>query len=256
MTGFALVELDLLATHAGVPVPFPLRVPSFGRSAEERADGLAAAGRALAARGLADDHGPRGLAADLVTALRGHRGTVDLVVVGTDTATAVVALVCGTWALVCRQSFTGEPGPVTVRRVPQTALTDELTGAVADVPGASTLPIALPPGVVNDAVRLIHRDGDNDHTRAAVRGLIRDRGGDPDAITRLTGLLPAVTGRGQVGATRTGERAGAELSWLDSPSGRVRIDQTTDGWTSVNPLRPAEFRLAAAEAVQFARGQR
>jgi hypothetical protein len=33
---FGLVELDLLAAHAGVRFPFPLRIPEFGRIPGER----------------------------------------------------------------------------------------------------------------------------------------------------------------------------------------------------------------------------
>src|SRR6266540_2738243 len=97
---FGLIELDLLATHAGVPVPFPLRVPSFGRIAGEREVLLAAAGQTLRMRGLADETGPVGAAAELVTALREHRGTVDLVLDGT---TLVVAMVYRSFALICHQ---------------------------------------------------------------------------------------------------------------------------------------------------------
>ncbi|MCP2163243.1 ESX secretion-associated protein EspG [Goodfellowiella coeruleoviolacea] len=252
---FDLVELDLLATHAGVPLPYPLRVPSFGRFAAERDAQLAEAGRALAARGLADDLAPRGVAADLVTALREHRGAVDLVVVGAGTVTGVVALVYQTFALVCGQSLGGEASTVAVRRVAQTALADELTAVVPDVPAAQTLPITLPPGVVGDALRLVDSAGDDPLTRSRVREFIRGQGGDPDVLDALTGLLSTVAGRGQLGATRrTGAgsvRAGTELSWLDSPAGRVRVD-ASDGWTSVNPLGHRQFRLAVDRAAATA----
>jgi hypothetical protein len=255
---FDLVELDLLATHAGVPFPFPLRVPSFGRTAAERDEELAAAGQALSARGLANGFGPLGIAAEVVTALREYRGTVDLVVGGEDAATGVAALVYRTTALVCGQSFEGgQAGPVRVRRIPQTAVADELVGSVVAVSAAPTLPITLPPGVVHDALRLVGHCGDNESTRSLVRRLIRDRGGDPDVLGRLIGLLPTVTGRGQVGVTRRAgaghTRAGTELSWLDSPSGRVRIDQADNGWTSINPLRCNDFRLAISASASVAR---
>src|SRR2546429_471587 len=94
-----LVELDLLATHAGATIPFPLRVPSFGRLPGERAELFAAAGETLSLRELADEDGPTGLAAELAAALARRRGTVDLVA---NDARAV-AILYGTQALLCRQ---------------------------------------------------------------------------------------------------------------------------------------------------------
>ena len=68
---------------------------------------LAAAGVTLGERGLAGGRGPLGIAASLVTALREHRGTVDLVVAGPGAAVGVVAMVYRTWALICCQPLTG-----------------------------------------------------------------------------------------------------------------------------------------------------
>lgn len=206
---FGLVELDLLATHAGTRFPFPLRLPEFGRIAGEREVLLAAAGVTLRARGLAGERGPLGVAAEVVTALREYRGAVDLVLVGADGAVGVAALVYRSWALICRQQLTGDR--VGVRRVAQNTLADELFRMVPEVEPATTMPITLPP--------------DDD---------------DPGELARL---LPELTGTGQLGATRrdTG-RAGTGLSWLDSPRGRVRVSHAEDGWISVNSLRDNEMR--------------
>ncbi len=247
---FGLVELDLLATHAGVPFPYPLRVPSFGRIAGERDALLAEAGHALRTRGLADGHGPVGAAAELVRALREHRGAVDLVVSAAGAATGVVAMAHRTGAVVCGQTFGA--GTVSVRRVAGTAMTGELAEFVPDVPAAATIPITLPPGTVRDALRLLGEPGDESVAHQHLRDLVRDNGGDADGVDRLTELLPTVTGRGQLGATRrAGGRAGPELSWLDGPRGRVRVDHADDGWTSINPLRHNEFlqELGAATAI-------
>ncbi|MCT2582344.1 ESX secretion-associated protein EspG [Actinophytocola gossypii] len=250
---FGLVELDLLATHAGVGFPYPLRVPSFGRVAEDRDSLLATAGYTLRERGLADEHGPTGTAADLVAALREHRGTVDVVVVRPGGATGAVALPHRTGVVVCDQVLDDDlAATVRVRRVPRAALADELTALIPDVPAAPTLPITLPPGVVGDALRLV--DQDEAATRQRLRDLVRDQGGDPGVVDQLAGLLPSITGRGQLGATRRTDagtvRAGTDLSWLDGPQGRVRIDQADDGWTSVNALRPAELRTAITAAAE------
>ncbi|MDQ3790644.1 MAG: ESX secretion-associated protein EspG, partial [Actinomycetota bacterium] len=239
-----------------VPFPFPLRVPSFGRLAGERDVLLADAGRALCDRGLATGHGPAGMAAELVTALREYRSAVDLVVLGTDTAIGAVAMVHGNRALVCRQAFGAEPGDVSVTRVPATALTDELARLIPSAAPAATLPITLPPGVVGDTLRLVGNTADTPATRRMVRELIRERGGDEAALDQLVNLLPVVTGRGQLGVVRrTGGTVDRplELSWLDSPRGRVWVSGDDRGWTSVNPLRPADLVRITREAATLAR---
>jgi hypothetical protein len=223
---FGLVELDLLATHAGTRPPFPLRVPEFGRIEGEREVLFAAAGSTLRARGLAGDRGPVGLAAEVVTALREYRGTVDLVLAGPGSAIGTVAMVYRSWALICGQPLTGEPTDlVRVRRVAQTALADELFELVPELEGAQTMPITVPP-----------------------------HGADPDLLDQLEVLLPEVTGRGQLGATRRrAGRTGPELSWMDSPNGRIRVNRAGDGWLSVNPLRQNEIRYTLDDLAMIAR---
>jgi ESAT-6 protein secretion system EspG family protein len=250
-TEFGLVELDLLATHAGVPFPFPLRVPSFGRLTVERDVLLAEAGQALSGRGLATGHGPTGMAAEVVTALREHRGTLDLVVLGSEQATGVVAMVYGNRALLCNQPLDAE-GTVRVRRVAAAALADEFAGLVPPVAPAVTMPITLPPGVVTDTLRLLSNMADTPATRRYVRDLVRERGGDGAAVDQLVDLLPAVTGQGQLGVTRKAERP-LEVSWLDGPRGRVRVSSGDRGWVSVNPLRHNELVRVVREAATLAR---
>ena len=225
MTEFELVELDLLATHAGVPFPFPLRVPSFGRFTDERDVLLAEAGYALCDRGLATAHGPAGVAAELVTALCEHRSAVDLVVIGNGTVTGVVAMVHGDQAMLCRQPLHAErAGTVLVTRVAATALADEFAGLIPNTSAAKALPITLPPGVV------------------------------VDTPTMLVDLFPALTGQGQLGVTRreSGSRP-LEVSWLDSPKGRVRVSGDDRGWVSVNPLRRGELVRLTRDAATLAR---
>ncbi len=222
---FGLVELDLLATHAGARFPFPLRVPEFGRIAGEREVLLAGAGVTLRARGLAGERGPLGVAAEVVTALREYRGTVDLVLTGPDGAVGVVAMAYRSWTLICRQPLTGSgTSTVRIRRVAQNALADELMELVPSVESAVTMPITLPPD-----------------------------GGDPLVLDELGRLLPELTGAGQLGATRRGTRSGTELSWLDGPRGRVRVSRADDGWLSVNSLPPNEIRLALNSSAMIAR---
>ncbi|MGW4115197.1 ESX secretion-associated protein EspG [Actinosynnema sp. NPDC004786] len=254
---FAPVELDLLATHAGVAFPFPLRVPSFGRFAHERDAVLAAAGHALCARGLATGDGPVGVAAELVTALREHRGAVDLVVIGAGGVTGAVAMVHGDRAVVCRQSWgDGRGSAVRVTAVPATGLGDRLAPLIPGVRAAATLPITVPPGVVEGASRLLDDRSDDPVGTRRARRLVRACGGDEAVVDRLVALLPAVTGRGQLGVVRRSGDAVSrphELSWLDGARGRVRVDRGDTGWLSVNPLRHDDLLRVLGEIATVAR---
>jgi hypothetical protein len=241
------IEFDLLATHAGVAVPFPLRVPSFGRIQAERDLLLATAGQTLWLRGLADADGPRGPAAEIVTSLREHRGAIDLVLTDPERTAGVVALVYGSWALVCAQTLDDPAGPITVWRGPEMLLTDEVYRLIPRRAAANVLPIALPGAVVHPTEEIDER---------RLREQVREHGGDPVALDQLAGALPSVAGRGQFGVTRGGLRAGPELSWLDGPRGRVAVSRTDGGWVSVNPLRPDKIRTVLSELVTIARGPR
>ncbi|WP_367128439.1 ESX secretion-associated protein EspG [Saccharothrix sp. HUAS TT1] len=250
---FTPVELDLLATHAGARLPFPLRTQVFGAVARERDALLAEAAHGLRARGLATGDGPVGVAQELVTALREHRASVDLVVIG-GVVTGAVAVVHQDRAVVCRQtSGAGWGSAVRVVAVPADDLAGELTALVPDVRAAVTMPITLPPGAVDGALDLT---GDEPDTRRQARELVRACGGDPGAVDRLVELFPAVTGRGQLGVVR---RSGAavtrlrEVSWLDSARGRVRVDRGDGGWVSVNPLRHGDLVRLIGEVAEVAR---
>jgi hypothetical protein len=250
VTRFGLVELDLLATHAGATIPYPLRVPSFGRVPGERDELFAAAAEALQVRGLADADGPAGPAADVVAALARRRGTVDLVVRGPGGERGAVAMVYGKHAVVCKQEFAGEQ-LVDVRRIPLSAVATALTALVPDLVAATAMPVRLPA-----AAALVS---------AGHHQVVAEHGGDPDELDALTDLVSAVEGGGQLGATTTTRegadvrdaRTGPELCWLDTPSGRVRVTtpspSETDGWISVNPLSPSTLRQAAEDLVEALR---
>ena len=248
MTRFGLVELDLLATHAGATIPYPLRVPSFGRVAGERDQLFAAASEALQVRGLADADGPAGVAADVVAALARRRGTIDLVVRGPAGERGAVAMVYGKHAVLCKQEFAGAR-LVDVRRIPLSAVATALTALVPDLVAATAMPVHLPA-----AATLV---------TAGHHQVVAGHGGDPDELDALTDLVSAVEGGGQLGATVTTRdggdmrdaRSGPELCWLDTPSGRVRVTTPTeqDGWISVNPLSPSTLRQAAEELVEALR---
>lgn len=237
---FGLAELDLLTTHAGVRMPYPVRIPSYGRTAAERGTVLAMASATLASRKLANDTGPTGLAAELVTALRTLRHTLDLVLTGTTNGpVGVLALRHGTTALLCRQPLTPRhTNQVTVTQIHQDELATELSRHVPRLTAATVVPISLAPGILTATSSTT--DEQVTTTEDRLRTLTSAAGGDPEDLDRLAALLPSVTSRGQLGATTNGRRT-TELSWLDSPTGRVRIDHGSDGWVSVNPLHPKDI---------------
>ncbi|WP_020662163.1 ESX secretion-associated protein EspG [Amycolatopsis benzoatilytica] len=251
-----LVEADLLAAHAGAGWPFPLQVPFYGRIDGEREILFGTAGQTLRARGLADDAGPDGLAAEAVTALRERRGVIDLVMADAEGATAITALVYRSWALICRQRR-GE-NTLSLRRVPETGLVDAVLAEIPETNAARTMPVTLPAHAVDATLALTEDDDEDDTSRAIrLRNLVRDSGGDPMALDSLVGLVVPLTGRGQLGATRDGRtRAGLELSWVDGPRGRVRVNRPDDGWLSVNSLRYSDLRFALGELATIARRPR
>lgn len=258
-----LVELDLLATHAGASIPYPLRVPSFGRIAGERDELFAMAGETLRLRDLADEDGPVGLAAELVAALTNRRGTVDVVITGSDGPVAVVAIVHGHRALLCRQTPQDAADLlVDVRHVALDDLVEVLVGLVPPLPGTKTMPVCLPTAGLRAAHELVTSGEPNLEHR--LYDVIAEHGGRADDLDALLAAADGATGGGQAGATRRSAlgmdvRAGAELSWLDTPRGRLRVgaEPTRGGheWLSANPLRPHDLHVALAKLVELARGR-
>jgi hypothetical protein len=178
-------------------------------------------------------------------------------VVGAGMVTGAVAMVYRDWAVVCRQSLCDEQtSTVRVARVPAAELSDGLAGLIPKAPPASAMPITLPPGVVGDTLRLLGKTADTLATRRCVRKLVRTCGGDEAVVDQLVDLLPALAGRGQLGVIRrcgTTVTRPREVSWLDSPRGRVRVNRDGDGWVSVNPLRHSELVRALGEMAADAR---
>lgn len=259
MTGtqFGLVELDLLAAYAGASIPFPLRVPTFGQYPGERDVLFGIAGATLRERELADEDGPTGLGDDLAAALAGRRGTIDLVLHGAGDPGGFVAIIEHGQALLCRQTLGAATAElVEVRSVPLDDLANTIAGLIPPLPGAKLMPTRLPTAA---ALVILRNNVGNRLFQIADRyGCSID---DLDAIVHAGN---AATGTGQLGATVVSEhgkdvRAGAELSWVDGPGGRLRvtIEPGEDrGWVNINPLHPSDLRTAIVNMVAQVRQHR
>jgi ESAT-6 protein secretion system EspG family protein len=261
-TGFGLVELDLLATYTGATIPFPLKVPSFGRFRGERDELLGAAGATLRHRGLADEDGPTGLAHEVTEALRHRHGTLDLITTGPDGPVGVVAILRRRQrALLCRQPLTDNPTVlVDITSVSAESLVEAVLDHIPDVSAAKIMPLRVPAEAVRDLHTAATAHPDR-NAQQLVRHMASRYGCSADDLDTVLRFGASVTGHGQLGATRVtpdrGDvRVGAELSWLDSPTGRVKISTERAGtheWTSINPLRRNEIRTAIADLVALTR---
>jgi hypothetical protein len=244
-----VAEVDLLCATAGVAPPFPLRVPSAGATSAERRAVLRAASERLAARGLADERGPLGVAEAFVYLLRDARTTLDLVLSGGLATLGALLLVRRDLAVLVTQEFAAES--VSMAELSFDDAVDELLWLVPDHGAALAAPFSLPKAVLGRVYRaLLDRQGkplgldEWEHLLAA-------HGIDDRLARRLVTHLQPVVGNGQMGlAVRGGyanqwRRAGAELRWLDTERGRFQLVDTDDGgWLSVNPMHAHDLASA------------
>jgi hypothetical protein len=255
-----VAEVDLLCAAAGAAAPFPLRVPSAGATSTERRAVLRAAGERLAARGLADERGPLGVAEAFAFLLQDARMTLDLVLsIGGDRRGAVL-LARQDIAVLVTQELTASES-VTMAELRFDDAVDELLWLIPEHEAAFAAPFSLPKAAINRVYRaLLARQGaplgrDQWDEMLATHG-ISDRIG-----RRLVTHLQPVLGNGQMGlATRGGyanrwRRTGPELRWLDTEKGRFQLMDTDDGdWLSVNPMYGQDLAAAVRGLALSVRG--
>ncbi|WP_169735351.1 ESX secretion-associated protein EspG [Actinokineospora inagensis] len=239
-------EVELLCTFAEVAPPFPLRINALG----DRRAAFGVARAELAARGLADGRGPRGVAGDFVHLLRDGAGALDLMVARRGQVRGALVLAQRDEALLVRQEI-GAPGA----RVHLLALSlhdavDHLVGAVPELDAAMAAPFSLPRRALDQVHREIQVATERDRRLGGdeVDALLRRHGIDDATARRMTTHLQPVLGNGQAGvAVRRGYadewvRGSAEVRWLDTARGRFRLADGDDEWMSVNPLGREELR--------------
>ncbi|TDV47160.1 ESX secretion-associated protein EspG [Actinophytocola oryzae] len=255
-----VAEIDLLCAAADAAPPFPLRVPSGGVTSTERRAVLRAAGERLAARGLADERGPLGVAEAFAYLLQDARLTLDLVLsVGGDTLGAVLLVRQDLAVLVTQEQ--AAPESVCMAELPFDDAVDELLRLVPEHPAAMAAPFSLPRAALDRVYRyLLGRQG-RPLDLTEWEELLAAHGIDDRLARRLVTHLQPVRGNGQMGlATRGGyanqwRRAGAELRWLDTERGRFQLVDTEDGgWLSVNPMHGHDLAAAVRGLALSVRG--
>jgi hypothetical protein len=245
-----VAEIDLLCAAADSAPPFPLRVRQEGTTSTERRAVLRAAGERLAARGLADERGPLGVAEAFAYLLQNARATLDLVLsIGDDVLGAVLLARQDLAVLVIQEIAT--PDSVTMAELRFDDAVEELLWLIPQHDAAVAAPFSLPKAALDRVYRaLLERRGAPIGT-AEWDGLLAAHGIDDRLARRLVTHLRPVLGNGQLGlATRGGyanqwRRAGTELRWLDTERGRFQLVDTDEGdWLSVNPMHGQDLATA------------
>ncbi|WP_156753820.1 ESX secretion-associated protein EspG [Actinokineospora pegani] len=239
-------DIDLLCTFAEVEPPFPLKIKPQGATGAEQRARYAAARARLAAQGLADARGPRGLAADLVRMLESGVGVVDALVARRGRSLGALVLAQRDDALLVTQDGAG--GRVHVLSLRTHTVLDHLCALVPDHPAAMAAPFSLSRRALDSAHRAIQGAG-RPLSADDLDRLLAEHGVDEQSARRLTTHLQPVLGNGQVGVAHPRgpgwERGGPELRWLDTARGRFRLGgRPGSEWMSVNPLSGDDLYLA------------
>lgn len=245
-------EVDLLCVYAEVDPPFPLDVPVSGTSDAERSVVFQAARETLEARGLADEGGPVGIAADFVRYLRDRTGAIDLVLSDGKTSVNAVVLVDGHRALLAVQRDDDEDRVIRLRELHLDRAVDGLLRLIPEVEQAGSSPITLPVRALRAAETAMAErvDSGAPFSENDLPDLLERNGVDDQVVRRMIAHLQPVLGQGQLGASRpnglVGEdredvRYGGELSWIDTPRGRYKVTEQRE-WVSANPLPREDMR--------------
>lgn len=257
---FHPVEVDLLCALAEVRAPFPLDAPSAGQTHQQRRELFGVARERLAARGLAGNRGPQGVAAVFVRMLRSAVGTVDVVVAENGANRGAVALIDGLHALLVTQSPNEPDRLVRMTELPTDDAVRELLALVPTVAAGSVPAFTMPLRPVRQVFeRSRHARellSDND-----IDSLLWESGVDDRMAARLVTTMSQVSGSGQIGAARwqvsseRWQRVGDETHWVDTGRGRFRVSQSADEqWASVSPFSRTDIRAVLRELAALVRG--
>ncbi len=237
-----VAEVDLLCAAANSAPPFPLRIPNVGSTILERRLSLRLARERLAARGLADERGPLGVAEAFAYLLQDCTLALDMVLsLGSDVMGAVL-LARHDVAVLTTQELTGD-GTVHMAELRIDDAVDELLGFVPTHEPGMTSPFSIPTGALDRVHQALLGRSGRQLDSGEWDALLARHGIDDRTARRLVTYLQPVLGNGQVGlATRGGyamewRRVGGELRWLDTDRGRFQLVAGKDEeWMNVSPL--------------------
>jgi ESAT-6 protein secretion system EspG family protein len=256
-----VAEVDLLCAAANSAPPFPLRIPSFGTTIRGRRAVLRVAKEQLAARGLADDSGPLGVAEAFSYLLQDCSFALDMVLATGEEVTGALLLARQDLAVLTTQQLTSH-GPVHMAELRLDDAVDELLGFVPVREAAMTSPFSLPAGALGRLDRALQERRDQGTIGPTEWAeLLGQYGIDDRTARRLVNFLQPVLGNGQAGlATRGGyamewRRVGDELRWLDTEKGRFQLVAGSDSeWMSVNPMHANDLASAVRRMAGRLRG--
>lgn len=249
------VEIDLLCEFAEVRPPFPLTIPSTGKTETERRLTFRAAREQLARRGLAGRRGPLGPAGTFVDLLHYGSGVVDLILDSEGHRLNAVGLLDDSRALLATQSPDSPGALVRLTELPVDDVVFELQALIPSLTAGIVPAFTVP---LMPLRRAFDRMSAHRHVRLSdgeVDELLRESGVDELVAARLANNLRQIDGHGQLGAARWAgggsgrwRRLGDEVHWLDTPRGRFQLHEDADtAWASVNPLSTNEMRAALRE---------
>jgi hypothetical protein len=271
------VEVDLLCTFADVQPPFPLEIPSVGETDVERLVMFTGAREQLTDRGLADENGPLGVADDFVYLLQKATGVLDLVLAKDGRTFGAAVLTYRNEALLVTQDATEPDRMVRMKACTLDDAIDDLIAAIPTLEASLAAPFSLPRRAIESAYQRmldrLPREPENvsemDNTMelarpepmssAEVDELLNSQGIDDRVARKMVSYMQPVLGSGQAGVAKRDDtedqwqRAGAELRWLDTPRGRMKLAEDGE-WISVNPLPLEEIRSGLRRLAGSVRG--
>ncbi|MGQ0839685.1 ESX secretion-associated protein EspG [Actinokineospora sp.] len=209
-------EFDLVWERLGLGErPYPLDVPSFGETLDERAELLAQVLDSLAAKGCYDGRDLDRRFEDQLLLLARHEVSVDgLLAVGENLR--VLGAARGGRGVLAVQSG----GEIRVGPVPSERVVAEIIALVPDAEPGPGGPLSLPKAVFHEAVDAFARNGFAGLELALNQGGVRGR----DMRTVATLVSSSRHGGGQLAANsldRVGRRSRTDvLNWFDTEAGR------------------------------------
>jgi hypothetical protein len=231
------VELYLLWSTMGLgETPEVLDLVHVGRTPSRRAELVAEASDALAARDLGTVTTPARDLAGMLHTLGTATSSLDMRVYGTGTPLFAYAAASQTGAAVAAR--VGDE--VRLGNVRATALAQSLLGSLTPAPAGPGRPVNVSAADYAAACEEGAYDGASGFSRVLHAAGLRTAD-----VNTLASALTARTGGGQLGATGR-VRAYSVVNWLDTPDGRYALRRNGD-WITITPADTPRLTSMAEE---------